>query len=75
MGRPAERNDIPQDLNNGQYNQVGVAQGQQEAGPSRHVYGSPNRAGANIHTMHQVAAPNDFFSKFGQGGNGAPMRD
>ena len=65
MGRPAQGNEIPQDLNNGQQNQVGVSQGQQDQGPSRHVYGSPTRAGANIHTMHQVAAPNDFFSKFG----------
>ena len=44
---------------------------------SKHVFGSPGRTGANIHNMHQQQPPagNDFFSKFGQGGSGAPMRD
>ena len=65
MGQPVLNEEVPQDSNlrqPGEYNQQYAPE---PVGPSKHVYGSPNRAGANIHTMHQVAAPNDFFSKFG----------
>ena len=43
-------------------------------GPSRHVFGSPNRRN-NIHNLRDNLPADDFFSRFGQGGSGAPNRD
>ena len=60
-----------------QQKRVGFRQPSQvssQAVVSKHTYGSPERGKQNILNFND-GNNNDFMSKFGQGGGGAPLRD